>query len=80
MYPLNMMLTVGVGFAVANDEIEHAALTTAGYGPALVPEADPNESDGNGHTVASVRTRLDAAGIYYDKRLGLSKLVALIPA
>ena len=40
MYPLNMKLTDGVGFAVANDEAEHQALTQQGYGPAYVPPAD----------------------------------------
>lgn len=44
------------------------------------PEADPSESDASGHTVESVRAQLDAAGIAYDKRLGLSKLIALLPA
>lgn len=37
MYPLDMKLADGSGFAVANDEIEHQALTAAGYGPAYVP-------------------------------------------
>jgi hypothetical protein len=36
MYPLNMQLVVGVGFAVANDEDEHQDLTKKGYGPAFV--------------------------------------------
>lgn len=36
MYPLNMQLTAGVGFAVANDKGEHQALTAQGYGPAYV--------------------------------------------
>lgn len=80
MYPLNMTLLAGIGFALANDEAEHQALTDAGYGPAfVVPDADPAEADGAGHTVASVRAALDAAGIAYDKRLGLVKLIALLP-
>lgn len=42
MYPLNMQLSVGIGFAVANDADEHKALTLAGYGPAYVePEELP---------------------------------------
>jgi hypothetical protein len=41
MYPLNMKLTEGVGFAVANDEDEHQALTSQGYGPAYVAPAKP---------------------------------------
>jgi hypothetical protein len=36
MYPLNMKLTDGIGFAVANDKAEHQALTAQGYGPAYV--------------------------------------------
>jgi hypothetical protein len=41
MYPLDMKLADGTGFAVANDENEHQALTEAGYGPAYVPPAKP---------------------------------------
>jgi hypothetical protein len=41
MYPLNMKLVDGIGFAVANDEAEHQALTAAGYGPAYVVPAKP---------------------------------------
>lgn len=48
--------------------------------PVVEPEADPAEADAAGHTVASVRAQLDAAGIAYDKRLGLAKLIALLPA
>ena len=78
MYPLSMALVVGIGFAVANDKAEHQALTACGYGPAYVaPDA---EHDDAGHTVESARAALDAAGIAYDKRLGLSKLIALLPA
>ena len=38
MYPLNMTVVANgiTGFAVANDEVEHQALTEAGYGPAYV--------------------------------------------
>jgi hypothetical protein len=41
MYPLNMKLVDGVGFAVANDEDEHQTLTAQGYGPAYVAPAKP---------------------------------------
>ena len=78
-YPLSMSLTVGIGFAVANDEAEHQALTAMGYGPAYEGEADATEADTEGHTVASVRAQLDAAGIAYDRRFGLAKLLALLP-
>lgn len=40
MYPLDMKLIDGIGFAVASDENEHQALTEAGYGPAYVPTED----------------------------------------
>ena len=45
MYPLNVQ-TAGpkVGFAVANDEAEHAALTAAGYLPAFVAPEQPAEA------------------------------------
>jgi hypothetical protein len=39
MYPLKMNLKEGVGFAVANDEAEHIALTETGYEPAYVAPA-----------------------------------------
>lgn len=42
MYPINMTLPApDVGFAVANDEAEHQALSAAGYLPAYVPPAAP---------------------------------------
>lgn len=77
MYPLNMTLLVGelTAFAVANDQDEHKTLSEAGYQPPFA-----GEHDGNGETVESVRAKLDALGIEYDKRLGLSKLIALLPA
>jgi hypothetical protein len=33
MYPLNMILKDGIGFACANDESEHKTLSDAGYEP-----------------------------------------------
>jgi hypothetical protein len=83
MYPLKMRNDAIGGYAAANDAAEHARLSEMGYEPKFVapePEADPSEADGEGHTVASVRAALDAAGIAYDKRLGLAKLLALLPA
>jgi hypothetical protein len=46
MYPLNMKLVEGVGFAVANDEDEHKSLTAAGYGPAYIAPAKPSKNKG----------------------------------
>lgn len=78
MYPLNMQLpSPAIGYAVANDESEHIALSDFGYEPAFVSQEAT--SDDQGHTVESVRSALDAAGIEYDKRWGLAKLVALLP-
>lgn len=76
MYPLNMQLpSPAVGFACANDEAEHIALTEQGYAPAFVKAEKTDE----GHTLESVKAALDAAGIEYDKRLGLARLVELLP-
>ncbi len=78
MYPLNMKLKEGVGFAVANDEAEHDMLAVAGYGPAragAVAVAPATQAD----IAASVRAQLDAAGISYPDGAGLAKLVALLP-
>lgn len=87
MYPLDLIkptsdiLRASAGFATANDEAEHKALSARGYEPKWKPsEADPTEDDGRGHTVESVRAQLDAAGIAYDRRSGLAKLLALLPA
>lgn len=44
MYPLSMHNPDAGGFAVANDEAEHAALTEAGYLPPLVAEAGSDEA------------------------------------
>jgi hypothetical protein len=35
MYPVNVSLPGGLGFAVANSEAEHAALSAAGYEPMI---------------------------------------------
>ena len=77
MYPLPLQLaSPAVGFAIANDEAEHAALTALGYLPALEKKAEqPIENQ----AIDAVRAQLDAAGIAYDKRLGIDKLTALLP-
>ena len=59
------------GYAVANTEAEHQALTELGYGPPFEGSAEMS--------IEAVRAILDAAGVEYDKRLGLAKLKALIP-
>lgn len=46
-YPLNVSLPSPlVGFAVANDETEHAALTERGYLPALAATDAAPQEDG----------------------------------
>lgn len=46
MYPLNLSLAApAIGFAVANDETEHAELTAHGYQPAW--SAAPQETEDN---------------------------------
>ncbi len=40
MYPLNMHNPDAGGFAVANDEAEHKALSDAGYLPPFVAEVE----------------------------------------
>lgn len=63
-----------VGYAVANDEVEHQSLSDYGYEPKYVaPEVAAVE------TIESVRAALDAAAIEYDKRWGLERLKALLP-
>jgi hypothetical protein len=74
MYPLNVTNPKAGGFAVANDEAEHKALTEAGYGPAWVAPTEPEAL-----TVEELRAKLDAAGIEYDKRWGVEKLKAALP-
>jgi len=75
-YPLNMQLPApAIGFSVANNEAEHIALTSHGYTPAYVApvvEAKAQSKD-------AIMAELDAAGIEYDKRLGVEKLAALLP-
>ena len=83
MNPVNMVLPAGAGYAVASSKAEMAALKAQGYAsdgvePALPPdEAETNAAE---HTVESARAALDAAGIEYDNRLGLARLIAMLPA
>lgn len=76
MYPLAM--TNDPGFAVANSEDEHKALTELGFLPAF-REAEPT-TPAVPQDLDSVRAALDNAGVPYDKRIGLDKLLALLPA
>jgi hypothetical protein len=58
----------GSGYAVANDEAEHKALTAYGYEPAFVEAEAPTDEK------ATLRAQLDAKGIEYDMRWGGAKL------
>jgi hypothetical protein len=75
MYPLNMTNTALGGYAVANTEAEHIALTGYGYTPPFV-SAESSSAEQNDK--AAVMAALDAAGVNYDKRLGVAKLTALL--
>jgi hypothetical protein len=78
MYPLNVSNAKIGGFAVANSEDEHKALTEMGYEPKFVAPELPAADE---PTLESVRAELDAAGIAYDKRVkDVAKLQALLPA
>lgn len=72
MYPLKMSITHGeaTGHAVANDAGEHRSLSDAGYVPAIGASVS--------HTVETARKALDAQGVAYDGRWGLSKLLTLL--
>lgn len=85
MYPLNVKLAApAVGFAVANSEDEHRALSERGYLPQFAgplgesnPPPPPADADASPapSTVEEARAALDAKGIPYDGRWGLAKLL-----
>jgi hypothetical protein len=63
MYPLNVQLPAGAGFAVANDADEHQTLTDAGYLPAI--EVSPLLAQAE---VSPLLAQAEALGIKVDKR------------
>lgn len=67
MYPLHM--SNGIGFALANDENEHRALTDAGYEPPIEDAGDELDS---------LRTLADGKGIAYDRRWGVKRMRELL--
>lgn len=80
MYPLNMTSAAG-GYAVANTEEEHIALTAAGYGPAFVappvaastasaPAAPASEDEAK----AALTAKAEELGIKVDARWGVKRL------
>jgi hypothetical protein len=85
MYPLSMSLKTSVGYAVANDATEHAALSSLGYEPpfagpqeVIPPSTLPPPADPAPDSVESIRAALDAKGIAYDKRWGKARLLELL--
>lgn len=80
IYPKWVQRTQDLGPILATNEEEETRYAAMGREPAPEPEADPNESDEQGHTVESARAALDAAGIPYKKTFGLARLIALLPA
>lgn len=70
MYPLNVTLGNGEGFAVANDKVEHKSLSDAGYLPAFT---DTNVSESN-----PLKAEAEALGITVDARWGDKRIAAEI--
>lgn len=91
MYPLNLHHAALGGFALANDEAEHASLTAAGYAPplsaaprdeaekqAVSPGGGASAPEGAAPSIEELHAALDAKGIHYDKRMGVKRLQALL--
>lgn len=82
MYPLNVSLAQGLGFAVASDEAEHIELTARGYVPAYagarevaqLPSPSQPPAEAPAPDIDTLRAKLDAKGIKYDKRWGPARL------
>jgi len=69
MYPLNVSLPeLLVGFARANDESEHIALTAAGYVPAFVA---PEKADLDR---AALLAEAEKRGVKVDKRWAAERI------
>lgn len=67
MYPLDVKLAApAIGFAIANDEAEHQALSDMGYLPAYV-ESEPLDK-------AALIEQLKAAGVAVDARWSVKRL------
>ena len=64
-------------YRIVKDAEQEAAARDAGF--RVIGEAGPAPAD-DAPTIESVRAKLDALGIDYDKRWGVSKLQALLPA
>jgi len=80
-YPLNMQLPDPlVGFAVANTEDEHIALTAFGYGPAYVEptHADDPQTPEEQTQRESLLAQAAAVGLTVDGRWSDKRLAAEI--
>lgn len=73
MYPLNLHNPQCCGFAVANTEAEHRALSDMGYEPRFQASGQVVDE------LADLRAQLDALGIPYHHRAGADKLRSLLP-
>ena len=72
MYPLNLHNPKCCGFAVANTEDEHKALSEMGYEPSFQASGQVVDE------VEGLRAQLAALGIPYHHRAGADKLRALL--
>lgn len=70
MYPLNVFHAGLKGYAVANSEDEHKALTDMGYEPAFAGQESETQE------VNFLRAQLEARGLAVDKRWGVARLQA----
>lgn len=76
MYPLSMSKAAPeIGFAVANDEAEHQALSDAGYLPPLDGHAADVVSPQEQATRAELLAQLEAKGVKVDRRWSDKRLV-----
>ena len=71
MYPLNLQLPAGAGYAVASDEAEHIELSKAGYLPAIAEEEPAPTGD-------PLIAEAQALGIVVGPRWGDKRLAAAI--
>lgn len=87
-YPLNLTNKALGGFAKADDEAQHKALSDLGYEPKWEAPADAAAEDDAAmaaaeevvHTVETLRAQLDAKGIAYDNRWGVKRLQQALEA
>lgn len=84
MYPLSMHNPSSAGYAVANTEAEHAALSAAGYLPPLEKANEGQQEEGRREEARVLTPQPDAraalladaaaAGVKVDKRWGADRI------